>query len=179
MPKGLKAESWKTQLNPLDLPRVQKRIVWSSMTYWSLNGYHKKVFIVDLFWNKLRQSLRSQKRQTYSGRSFSTLGNISDLRVHHTSFYNDTDTQIPASWFSDPSDLREPNCCGSGSLRHPNCLPVSLPPDDQFYRLYRQTCMNMLRSLAGVRQDCRLGEQIMSRITFVHISVPHTRIIYS
>ncbi|GFG31758.1 hypothetical protein Cfor_04198 [Coptotermes formosanus] len=69
----------------------------------------------------------------------------------------------------DPSDLREPNCCGSGRLRHPNCLPVSLPPDDRFYRLYKQTCMNMLRSLAGVSQDCLLGPRAQTNTATAYI----------
>ncbi|XP_063244152.1 peroxidase-like [Bacillus rossius redtenbacheri] len=57
----------------------------------------------------------------------------------------------------DPVTLREPDCCGPGAERHPNCLPVELPPQDPFYRRHRQRCFNLLRSLAGVRDDCRLG----------------------
>ncbi|KDR12477.1 Peroxidasin, partial [Zootermopsis nevadensis] len=69
----------------------------------------------------------------------------------------------------DPSDLREPNCCGSGRPRHPNCLPVSLPPDDHFFRLNKQACMNMLRSLAGVRSDCRLGPRAQTNTATAYI----------
>ncbi|XP_069705642.1 peroxidase-like isoform X2 [Periplaneta americana] len=68
----------------------------------------------------------------------------------------------------DPSDLREPSCCGTGR-RHPNCLPVALPPEDHFYRLYKQTCMNMLRSLAGVRDDCRLGPRVQTNTATAYI----------
>ncbi|KAJ9601338.1 hypothetical protein L9F63_000476, partial [Diploptera punctata] len=68
----------------------------------------------------------------------------------------------------DPSDLREPNCCGSDRNHHPNCLPISIPPNDHF-RLYKQNCMNMLRSLAGVRDDCRLGPRVQTNTATAYI----------
>ena len=58
----------------------------------------------------------------------------------------------------EPRDLSDPNCCTGERPRHPNCLPITVPTNDYFYRLYKQDCMNMVRSLAGVRDDCRLGE---------------------
>ncbi|KAK7865848.1 hypothetical protein R5R35_003966 [Gryllus longicercus] len=58
----------------------------------------------------------------------------------------------------DPETRTDPECCGPGTeRRHPNCLPVLIPPGDAFYRRHGQTCMNVLRSLAGAREDCRLG----------------------
>ncbi|XP_049773704.1 peroxidase-like, partial [Schistocerca cancellata] len=50
----------------------------------------------------------------------------------------------------------DPDCCGS-DRGHRNCLPLSLPRDDAFYRQHGQTCMSVLRSSAAVPQECRLG----------------------
>nr|CAD7573840.1 unnamed protein product [Timema californicum] len=56
--------------------------------------------------------------------------------------------------------LKEPDCCFGLGPRHSNCLPVKLPPQDKFFKNYQQTCMNLLRSLAGVSDDCRLGPRV-------------------
>ncbi|XP_068081797.1 peroxidase isoform X2 [Anabrus simplex] len=66
----------------------------------------------------------------------------------------------------DPNTRQDPDCCRPQGRRHPNCLAVELPPDDRFYRQHKQSCMNLLRSLAGVRDDCRLGPRVqMNSVT--------------
>ena len=42
-------------------------------------------------------------------------------------------------------------------LRHPFCLPIEIPANDQFYRQHGQRCMNFVRSMVGPRIDCSLG----------------------
>ena len=56
---------------------------------------------------------------------------------------------------------------GSGpGPAHPNCLPIEIPADDDFFRQHGQRCMNFVRTLAGVSYDCKLGP----RRTFNEIS---------
>ena len=63
---------------------------------------------------------------------------------------------------------KTPKCCdGSGpGPAHPNCLPIEIPADDDFFRQHGQRCMNFVRTLAGVSYDCKLGP----RRTFNEIS---------
>ena len=52
-----------------------------------------------------------------------------------------------------------PDCCNDA--RHadnPQCFPIEIPADDEFYGLYGQKCMNVIRSLPGVHHKCKLGE---------------------
>ncbi|XP_037080364.1 peroxidase-like isoform X2 [Pollicipes pollicipes] len=51
-----------------------------------------------------------------------------------------------------------PDCCNDP--RHadnPQCFPIEIPADDEFYGLYSQKCMNVIRSLPGVHHKCKLG----------------------
>ncbi|XP_071539893.1 peroxidase-like [Panulirus ornatus] len=50
-------------------------------------------------------------------------------------------------------------CCRStpGASPSPYCLPIRIPQNDDFYRQFKMTCMEFMRALSGVRQDCRLG----------------------
>ncbi|XP_043246225.1 peroxidase-like [Amphibalanus amphitrite] len=51
-----------------------------------------------------------------------------------------------------------PDCCNDP--RHadnPLCYPIVIPAEDEFYGLYGQRCMNLIRSLAGVHNHCKLG----------------------
>jgi peroxidase len=59
----------------------------------------------------------------------------------------------------DPRTGKTPKCCeGSGpGPVHPNCLPIEIPPDDGFYSKYGQRCMNFVRTISGLRYNCRLG----------------------
>ncbi|XP_014255974.1 lactoperoxidase-like isoform X2 [Cimex lectularius] len=59
----------------------------------------------------------------------------------------------------DPDTRKDIDCCGGGIGRHPNCMPIEIPEDDPFYSDKHQSCMNMARSLAGVRPGCRLGSR--------------------
>lgn len=59
----------------------------------------------------------------------------------------------------DPRTGKTPKCCeGSGpGPAHPNCLPIEIPSDDGFYGKYGQRCMNFVRTISGLRYNCRLG----------------------
>jgi Animal haem peroxidase len=56
-------------------------------------------------------------------------------------------------------------CCDSSggflspALTHPECLAIQVPTNDPFYTRINvpRTCMNFVRSVAGVRIDCSLG----------------------
>ena len=55
----------------------------------------------------------------------------------------------------DPRTRKTPKCCDGAT--HPNCLPIEIPADDAFYSKHNQRCMNFVRTLAGLRYNCRLG----------------------
>jgi peroxidase len=58
----------------------------------------------------------------------------------------------------DPRTDKTPKCCDGGfDGSHPNCLPIEIPSNDQFYALHKRRCMNFVRSQAGLRYNCRLG----------------------
>lgn len=59
----------------------------------------------------------------------------------------------------DPRTGKTPKCCeGSGpGPVHPNCLPIEIPSDDGFFSKYGQRCMNFVRTISGLRYNCRLG----------------------
>lgn len=46
------------------------------------------------------------------------------------------------------------SCCDN-SLKHPECFPVALSPEDPFYSRYNRTCMEFVRSAPAL--TCRLG----------------------
>ncbi|KAL3279197.1 hypothetical protein HHI36_016710 [Cryptolaemus montrouzieri] len=64
-------------------------------------------------------------------------------------------------------------CCepdGSAPLdpryRHDACLPIDIPSDDPFYSVFKQGCINFVRSALSPRQDCTLGySQQMNKVT--------------
>ncbi|CAH0392630.1 unnamed protein product [Bemisia tabaci] len=60
----------------------------------------------------------------------------------------------------DPVSRRDIECCHGA--KHANCMPIELPPEDEFYRSHSQSCVNFVRSLAGVRPDCRLGYRVQT-----------------
>ena len=60
----------------------------------------------------------------------------------------------------DPLTRNEPedNCCELPPLmRHKECLEITVPEDDPFFKLFNHECIEFFRGLSGVRQDCRLG----------------------
>ena len=56
-------------------------------------------------------------------------------------------------------------CCNStggmlpASALHPACLPIEVSTNDPFYARIRvkRTCMNFVRTIGGVRNNCSLG----------------------
>ena len=58
----------------------------------------------------------------------------------------------------DPRSGKTPKCCDGGlEAQHPNCLPIEIPHNDNFYQLHKRKCMNFVRTEAGLRYNCRLG----------------------
>ncbi|XP_068231382.1 peroxidase-like [Palaemon carinicauda] len=51
---------------------------------------------------------------------------------------------------------QEPKCC-ERDRHHPSCFPIPVPDKDPFYSLFRQNCINLVRSLPGIRYGCKLG----------------------
>ncbi|KAK9507071.1 hypothetical protein O3M35_008894 [Rhynocoris fuscipes] len=58
----------------------------------------------------------------------------------------------------DPVTRKDILCCEN--QRHPNCLPIEVPPDDPFFskQPFKKRCINFLRSLNGIRFGCKLGK---------------------
>ncbi|XP_037073971.1 chorion peroxidase-like [Pollicipes pollicipes] len=51
-----------------------------------------------------------------------------------------------------------PDCCNDRrQADNPLCFPIQIPDSDEFYALYGQKCMNVIRSLPGVHHMCKLG----------------------
>ena len=69
-------------------------------------------------------------------------------------------SHVPVFRFKNGSGIQ---CCTEEgeflpfSLSHPTCFPIEIPADDGFFRPFRQRCMNFVRSMIGVREDCSLG----------------------
>ena len=58
----------------------------------------------------------------------------------------------------DPRTGKTPKCCDGGlDAQHPNCLPIEIPSNDNFYKLHKRRCMNFVRAEAGLRHNCKLG----------------------
>jgi len=49
------------------------------------------------------------------------------------------------------------NCCRGQNVTHPMCFPIEIPENDHFFSKHSRTCMNFVRSNAGLRSECRLG----------------------
>lgn len=55
-------------------------------------------------------------------------------------------------------------CCSKGyinalpqSLLNSNCLPIDIPIDDDFYSKFNQTCLNFIRAIPSLPNDCKIG----------------------
>lgn len=61
----------------------------------------------------------------------------------------------------DPRTNSEPKCCNvPPNQRHQACWPIDIPSADPFYKLFRRTCLDFVRSGAGVRDYCKLGTRV-------------------
>ncbi|XP_024215027.2 myeloperoxidase [Halyomorpha halys] len=69
----------------------------------------------------------------------------------------------------DPETRKELDCCEGGTSRHPNCYPLQVPWEDPFYKDKKQTCLNLARSLAGVRPGCALGSRTQINLNTAYI----------
>ncbi|KAI1290314.1 Chorion peroxidase [Halotydeus destructor] len=94
--------------------------------------------------------------------SFVVHHDISERDVHVTSALiafgqlidHDMTLAVPTT-DSFGSDLM---CCGKEEQeRHPNCLPISVPADDPFYKFFKRTCMDFVRVQAGLKPGCPFG----------------------
>lgn len=68
-------------------------------------------------------------------------------------------------------DMSHITCCSRGQLRqsrdlHPDCMPINIPPHDDFFAKFGQRCMEFVRSMPAVRPDCNFGpREQMNQIT--------------
>lgn len=61
------------------------------------------------------------------------------------------------------------DCCNEHGMKqsprytHTSCAPIIIPKDDRFFSPLRRTCMNYVRSVPAMRNDCTFGprEQVM------------------
>ena len=66
-------------------------------------------------------------------------------------------------------DGTSPLCCTESGQHlkpsdvHPSCLPIDIPDDDFFYSPHNQSCMSLVRTMVGTRDDCTFGyaEQLL------------------
>jgi hypothetical protein len=50
---------------------------------------------------------------------------------------------------------KTPKCCqdGIGAKAHPECMPIDIPTNDDFYAQYGRKCLNFVRNLVGGHRD--------------------------
>ncbi|XP_026681659.1 peroxidase-like [Diaphorina citri] len=74
--------------------------------------------------------------------------------------YNDVAHTVTSHMFNTGSTI---NCCTPEGLpvsprhSHSACFPIEVPRKDPFYAKFGRTCMNYVRSVAAIRQDCTFG----------------------
>nr|CAH0108178.1 unnamed protein product [Daphnia galeata] len=51
-------------------------------------------------------------------------------------------------------------CNVPANQRHQACWPIDIPNADPFYKLFRRTCLDFVRSGYGVKEQCKLGTRI-------------------
>ncbi|XP_065315508.1 chorion peroxidase-like [Gordionus sp. m RMFG-2023] len=63
-------------------------------------------------------------------------------------------------------------CC-EPQYEHPLCLPLPIPNNDSIFNQFNHSCMEMMRSLPGIYENCRLGprQQINQLTSFIDGSV--------
>jgi len=78
-------------------------------------------------------------------------------------------THVPITRFDNETGVE---CCTpegahiDPNLRHPACLPISLPEDDPFFARVGRRCMNFVRSLISQNEGCSFGfAEQMNQIT--------------
>lgn len=84
--------------------------------------------------------------------------------------------QVPVEAFDTDKAIR---CCGSGnhhvldpSISHSACLPVSVAPDDPFYKKEHVGCLNMVRSqLSSSPDKVQYGEILNKATSFLDHSI--------
>ncbi|KAL7641462.1 UNVERIFIED_CONTAM: hypothetical protein RMT77_007333 [Armadillidium vulgare] len=77
-------------------------------------------------------------------------------------------THTPISKGANKADI---SCCTKGQIRqgtdlHPECMPIEIPPNDNFFGRFNQKCMEFVRSMPAIRPECKLGSrEQMNQIT--------------
>ena len=64
--------------------------------------------------------------------------------------------------FSTPENGQGIECCHDGleiigPNRHAKCFPITIPLNDPFYGPRKVYCMNFIRSMQSVNDDCTFG----------------------
>lgn len=127
----------------------------------AMNGHHR--FLAPDFADGI-----SAPRSSSSGRDLPSARLVSTSVHNDLGFHDHAVTIILVAWGQfidhditltgetrDPRTGKTPKCCDGAT--HPNCLPIEIPNGDHFFAGHNQRCMNFVRSLAGLRYNCRLG----------------------
>ncbi|KAK8745909.1 hypothetical protein OTU49_000091 [Cherax quadricarinatus] len=100
--------------------------------------------------------------------------NFTILIMQWGQFLDHDVTHTPITKGKDKSDI---TCCSKGQKRearelHPDCMPIFIPDDDEFFGQFTQRCMEFVRSMPAVRPKCNFGprEQMNQITSFIDAS---------
>lgn len=94
--------------------------------------------------------------------------NLTILIMQWGQFLDHDLTHTPITKGKDMSDI---TCCKRGQKReprelHPDCMPIEIPPEDNFFGKFGQRCMEFVRSMPAIRPACNFGpREQMNQIT--------------
>ncbi|KAG7174813.1 Chorion peroxidase-like 9 [Homarus americanus] len=100
--------------------------------------------------------------------------NFTILIMQWGQFLDHDITHTPITKGKNMSDI---TCCKSGQRRqprelHPDCIPIEIPLEDNFYNQFGQRCMEFVRSMPAMRPKCNFGprEQMNQITSFIDAS---------
>lgn len=72
-------------------------------------------------------------------------------------YWDDLDIAKLLNDFSVPNSSEDPRCCDRDA-NFPECFPIIVSKKDAFYALFKKNCLNVVRSVPGVRNGCKFGK---------------------
>ncbi|XP_037820761.1 myeloperoxidase isoform X1 [Lucilia sericata] len=82
------------------------------------------------------------------------------------------DHDITATSLTSSLEGESINCCGQPlNLTHPECFPVTVLPDDPYYKAYNLSCMNFVRSAPAPTGHFGPRQQLNQATSFIDASV--------